>query len=415
MADVVQLTTLDQLQLSLPMRALNAVGKGFDSVNFTLVPLEADTLIAQASRRTGLTNWGDDEFLSDYRVLLSSFRQHQKLTLLGRLGMRTEFLRVLSNRLQIVDLTNQHPEILDIPIQRPIFILGLPRTGTTVLHKLFAQDTNMRVPPLWQLMTPLPLTDDERLIRRRIRRTEVTTRFAYFIVPLFRSIHQIDAREPEECVFLLPHHLVPHGRGNVPNYVRWYLQRDATPDYQYYKQQLQSLQWQQPSRTWVMKTPFHLFTLDALLNVFPDACIIQTHRDPAKVIPSWCSFEAAIGTMHQKQINPQQIGDDWLSLWKTALERTIAIRDSRPQTQFYDLHFEDFVDDPVACVRQIYKHFGLPFSDETGDRMQRWLDEQPHEKHGVHRYAAAQFGLSEEGIRAEYRQYMQRFEVQAEM
>lgn len=414
MVETDEITTIDQFRLSLPIRLLNRVGAGLESLGIRTGRIDAAALISEACRQTKLENWGDGQFLEDYKVLIGAFERNTALSLLGRLAIRQELLRSLINRLRHVELIKQHPEILDVPIQHPLFILGLPRTGTTLLHKLFAQDDHMRVPPFWQLLSPFPLVDDDEEIQGRIRLAERTTRLSNIVAPLFRVIHRIDAHEPEECVFLLPHHLVYHGRGDVPEYLEWFLGRSALADYQYYKQELQILQWQQSVQHWVMKTPFHLFKLDALLEVFPDAGIVQTQRDPAKVIPSWCSFEAAIGVMHRNQTNREQIGRDWLSLWKTAIERAMTVRATHDEAQFFDLHYVEFLADPVGMIRRIYQHFGYPFSETAEAGMRRWFAEQTRQKHGVHRYDAAQFGLSEAGIRDEFKQYVERFNIRLE-
>ena len=408
------LTTLDQFQLAFPARLLNGLGAGLDLVGIRVGRIDAQSLIAEACRKTGLNDLGNGQFLEDYNALIGAFERNSALHLLGRLAIKQELLRALINRLRHVDLIQQHSEILDVPIQRPLFIVGLSRTGTTLLHKLFAQDEHMRVPPFWQLISPFPLGVDDEEIQRRIGLAETTTRLSNYVAPLFSVIHRIDAHEPEECVFLLPHHLVYHGRGDVREYVEWFLGRSALADYQYYKQQLQILQWGQPARHWVMKSPFHLFQLDALLEVFPDAGILQTQRDPSKVIPSWCSFEAAIGMMHRKRVDRQQIGKDWLALWQTAMERAMAVRASHHEARFFDIPYVELVADPVGMMRRIYQHFGYPITDAAEAAMQRWLTEQSREKHGIHRYNAEQFGLTEAGIRNEYSRYIERFGIQLE-
>lgn len=414
MADTSTITTLDQFKLSFPIRLLNRFGRWLEVLHLKTASINADSLIAQATRQTGLSDWGDSAFLDDYRVLIQNFERADGLSLLGRLAMRQEFLRILTNRLRHVELIKQHPEILDVPIQRPIFILGLPRTGTTLLHKLFAQDASMRVPLFWQLLSPFPLTADEREIQQRIRLADNTVKLSRFVAPLFRVIHQADAREPEECIFLLPHHLAYHGRGIIPNYIQWYLSRSAISDYRYYKQQLQILQWQQSVQHWVVKSPFHLFNLDVLLEVFPDACIIQTHRDPTKVLPSWCSLSATFAIMHRDHVDYEEIGRDWLQLWRTAMDRTIAVRETANAEQFFDLHYDQFVADPVAMMRRIYQYFGYPLSEAAEAGIRRWVVEQPADKYGVHRYDAAQFGLNDTVIRETFKPYIERFGIRLE-
>jgi hypothetical protein len=414
MTAVIRKTSIDEFRLTFVMRVLNRMDELLEGANIKLVKLGADDLIAQACRQTGLSDWGDAKFLRDYAVLLSSFEHNSALSLLGRLGMRREFLRVLTNRLYIQDSLKRQPAILNTPIPRPLFILGLPRTGTTLLHKMLAQDPNMRVPPLWQLLVPLPLTISNREIARRISSAERLTQLAYFVAPKLRSMHIIDAHEPEECVFLLPHHLVQHGRGHVPDYKAWYLSRSAVSDYQYYKQQLQCLQWQQPVKHWVMKSPFHLFTLDALLTVFPDACIVQTHRDLNKVLPSWCSFAAGIGIMHRKQVDRQQIGDEWLALWQLAIERMMSVRDAMNAAQCFDLQYDQFMADPIDGLRQIYQYFDYELTADTEATMRAWLKDNAQDKYGLHRYDAGQFGLSADRIRTAFKNYTVRYRVQPE-
>lgn len=408
-----QLTTIDEFRLAAPIRLLNRFGLLFDRLNWSPVDLSASAVFEDAVRRTGLANWGDQNFLSDYEALISAFEHHLNLSLLGILGTQRDFRRMLTNRLYVQEALKRNPEILDIPVTRPLFILGLPRTGTTLLHKLLAQDHRFRVPPLWQLMAPLPLSDQPPQ-KQRIKEAEQYINLANYTAPLMRAMHEISAHEPEECIFLLPHHLSYHLRAQLPGYRDWQLSRDTTPEYRYYKQQLQCLAYQKPDARYAMKSPFHLFSLKALLSVFPDACIIQTHRDLKRVIPSWCSLGAGLQTLHLKQVDRYAIGSDWLRLWKTALERSLAARQSIPAGQFFDLHYTDLFADPIAAVQRIYQHFDYTWDADVEARMRAWLAATPQDKHGAHRYSAAQFGLTETGIRQTFKTYTDQFNIQLE-
>jgi len=408
------MTTIDEFQLAVPIRIFNQLGEILDRLNINPGNLAPDVLISEASRRTELADWGEADFLNDYTFLISCVEGQPHLTLFGRLGMRREFLRVLVNRLQIQYLLRQHPEILAVPIHRPIFIVGLPRTGTTLLHKLMAQDNRMRVPPLWQLLAPFPLTSESHSIEGRIRQAEQFIGLARFTAPQMRILHPLDAHEPEECVFLLPHHLLYHLRAPVPDYKKWYLERNTVADYGYYRQLLQVLGWQQPIQHWVMKSPFHLFSLDTLLTVFPDACVVQTHRDLNRVLPSWCSFGAAVQKLHLKQSDYQAMGDEWLALWKIGIERTMSVRESAHPAQFFDLHYNEFITDPIGSLRQLYQYFNYELDGRTEAKMRQWLQNHSQEKHGSHRYTGEQFGLSEARIGDIFKAYTARFPIQPE-
>lgn len=403
-------TSLDTFSLALPVRMFNSVGQALTPLKLTLLSLDPDTLIAEAVRQTGLDDWGEPAFLRDYRTFLEALAGNDQLTMVGRIAMRMEALRVLTNRLYHQAYIKQQPAVLDQPVERPLFILGLPRTGTTLLHNLLAQDPAMRVTPYWQMLHPVPASATRQ--RQHIRYAQNLVRGFYFMAPVMRVMHPMSAYDPEECVFLLPHHLVNHGRADLPDYVRWFLKHDLTPDYHYYRQQLQVIQ--QPGRHMVMKSPFHMFTPDVLLKTFPDARIIQTHRDPAKTIASWASFMTVIGAIHRRQVNPAHIAHDWLDLWQTAMQRMMQFRQSSPAEQSFDLHYADFKANPISMMQRVYAQLGYEFTQEIEERMRQWLAVNGQIKHGVHRYDPAQFGLTTDGIRRDFQAYIDYFQVAIE-
>lgn len=385
---------------------MNWVGKRTKLIN-----LDPDRLIAAAERQTGLSDWGAPQFLNDYRFLMEIVARKPDLTTIGRFAARTETMHMLTNRLRMQEIFKRRPEILQLPIEAPYFIIGLPRTGTTLLHALLASSTEHRSPYFWQLYSPFPL-DEPPETAARIKRAETIAGQYERLIPPMGFIHPLLAHEPEECVFLLPHHMVIHGQYDERAYPDWYLARSATPDYAYHKQQLQSLDAGQPQRRWVLKSPFHLFHLDALLAIYPDARIVQTHRDIKQVIGSWCSFEAFIGLLFREKIDLKAIGREWMMMWAKGLRRAITVRERVGSDRFFDVSFASFTADPVGAIRQIYDHFGDAFTPET----ERAVNEQ-HQRVSAgsrtpHRYDIAQFGLTNAQIDAEfafYRDYFQRY------
>jgi hypothetical protein len=204
--------------------------------------------------------------------------------------------------------------------------VGLPRTGTTLLHALLASVPGHRAAQMRELITPVPASAGQPHPGRQVRSAERLARFSHLVAPSLRVIHPLDARAPEECVFAMPHSLSYYNRARIPGYRDWYTERDATPDYTYLRQQLQILQWQRPAQRWILKSPFHLWNLDALLRVFPDATFVWTHRDPAVAIASWCSLAEVIRAFHNRRVDLRLLGEDWTRMWSQAFTRGAQVR-----------------------------------------------------------------------------------------
>jgi hypothetical protein len=404
-------TTIDEFQIAPLFRVANTLGNPLRKAVIELAP---DALRSAAEKQTGLSDWGSEDFWPGFETLARAFAADETQTIVGRASLRIEMLHRLKNRLRLEAAVKREPAILQSPVRRPLFIIGFPRTGTTLLHKLLAQDPNVHVPLQWKLYSPLPMNVPQEEIERRIREANSLLRFAAMIAPQWSIIHPTNAEEPEECIFLLTDNLTYVLRANIPAYVEKYLHTDLKPVYENFRQHLQALQWQQPERSWTLKSPLHLWGLQALLATFPDARIIQTHRDPKKALPSWFSLAAALGKMHRRSVDMEQIAKDWLPLWKIGMERAQAVRASANPDQFLDLHYKDLIADPLAAVRQIYKHFGDELTPEAEASMTRWLKDHAHGAHEKHRYSAAQYGVSDEQITSELSDYIAAFNVPVE-
>jgi hypothetical protein len=385
------------------------------------IRLDSDELLEEAIRRTGLSDFGGDAFLVPYRILVRALDEEAKLHALGRAISRSDCLNWLENRLQITETRKRHPEIAASPVDRPLFITGLPRTGTSILHELFAQDPGSRAPLHWEVRSPCPAPDEaSHRSDPRIERAERQIQLWNQIVPEYSSMHELGARIPVECVQITAHEFVSEeilGRYQVPSYAAWYAQADARPAYRFHRAMLQHLQWRCRRDRWVLKAPSHLPVLDALLDVYPDARIVLTHRDPLKILPSVASI--LYSTMW---VRSDAIDADALLGWFTGetclalIERAIALRESGrvDPKQFFDVRYEDLVKQPIPTIAGIYAHFGIDFSAEAERRMREYLASKPKGKHGEHRYEFAHTGFDLTAERERFRAYRERYGVASE-
>lgn len=401
------------------LRVLNAAGSALRAVGIPLLDLDPDALLARAARRTGLDDFGGDRFREPYRLLLDAFEREAALTTLGRMIARTDVTRLLENRLHMVAAHARHPEIGAGRVDRPLFIVGLPRTGTTILHELLAQDPANRVPMTWEVahVHPPPAratyeTDP------RIARVDAQLAGVDRLIPDFKRMHPMGATLPQECVALTAHDfasMIFTTTHRLPSYQAWLDRADLGWVYASHRRQLQYLQWQCPAERWVLKSPGHLWALEALLAEYPDARIVQTHRDPLRVIASLASLIANLRSMASDAIDPAAIGLEWTTRLAAGLRHATAVRDARTGgAPVFDMHFRDFVRDEIGMVRRIYAHFDFELTQEAEHRMRRFLAANPKDKHGAHRYTLADSGLDAATERARYRDYQERYAIEPE-
>jgi Sulfotransferase family len=386
------------------------------------IRLDADEMLDEAMRRTGLSDFGGEAFLVPYRILVRALDEEAKLHAIGRAISRSDCLNWLENRLLLAETRKRHPELAAAPLDRPLFITGLPRTGTSILHELLAQDPGSRAPLHWEVRSPCPPPDEaSHASDPRIERAERQIQLWNQIVPEYGSMHELGARIPVECVQITAHEFVSEeilGRYQVPSYAAWYATADIRPAYRFHRSMLQHLQWRCRRDRWVLKAPSHLPVLDALLTVYPDARIVLTHRDPLKILPSVASI--LYSTMW---VRSDAIDADALLGWFTGetclalLERTAALRASGrvDPKQFFDVRYEDLVKRPIETIARIYAHFGIDFSAEAERRMREYLAAKPKGKHGEHRYEFEHTGFDLAAERERFRAYRERYGVASEV
>jgi Sulfotransferase family len=401
-----------------PIAWANRLGQALSRAGIGNAPFSVGALIAEARKKTGLDRFDDESFCRPLRVLLDAIEREAALTPLGRLITRRRIVGVLCNRLRAQALFEQHPEILQEPITAPIFIVGLQRTGTTMLHRLLAADPGLRALASWEALNPAPLP--RRPWQRRDPRIDTAVmaeRGLRYLAPDFFAIHPVEAEAPEEEVILLDYSFlstVAEATLHVPSFSRWLEEQDQTPAYAYMKKLLQLLQWQDPKERWILKTPHHLEWLDTLLAVFPDARIIHTHRDPTKTLASFCSMIAHGQGVFSDRVDARVIGAHWMRKTQRQVARAMATRARVGDAGFLDVSYYDLMSDPMAQVARIYEFIGRPLTANVVAAMEASRKANPQHKHGKHGYRLADFGLDRDGVEPGFAEYRARFGIRSE-
>jgi hypothetical protein len=399
---------------------MNALGRGLARVGARGFSLDEENLLARARRMTGLSDFGAPTFRPGLSRLLRSLEEDSQLNAFGRYFARRQVLELLCNRLTLQDYRTCHPEVAKQEIQKPLFVLGLPRTGTTLLYGLLAQDPAHRSPLSWEVDDPCPPAEEAGYESDpRIERTEKRFEQLRQLSPTFQAIHPIGSLLPQECIVITACEFMSirfEMCFDVAGYQEWFLEQDMSSTYRYHGEFLQHMQSRFSRERWVLKSPGHLGPIDALLDQYPDAMLVQTHRDPLRVIPSVSSLEYAGRGIASDAVDPKSIGQQQLRFWSALLEQGMRARAERPEQahQIFDLHFHEILSDPLGCVRRIYQHFDLELTPEASKRMQDYLDAHPREKHGEHRYSLEGFGLEEAEVRHNFASYTNHFGVAPE-
>ncbi|MEY2977150.1 MAG: hypothetical protein RLZZ435_1289 [Cyanobacteriota bacterium] len=347
--------------------------------------------------------------------LVNALAQEAELHAVGTHYFHEFLLRLLTNHLKLQAEYDRHPEIQQVPLQRPLFVVGLFRSGTTFLHNLLSQDPRCRWLSVAEALYPTPAPHPEQWqTDPRIAAAIEHISFQSSLAPKFSAAHHINAIRPAECSRLFEHDLIGHlfdFRAHVPSYSHWVLQQELTEAYRSYRQQLQYLSWHWPHSHWVLKAPAHLFALDTLLTVFPDAAIVYLHRDPLQVLPSCCSLAATGRSRFSDRVDSLKLGAHWLALLQEAVNRGMKTRDTtQPMYTLYDVSYNALLKNPQETIANIYQHFHYDFTPEMAQQLQTWITDNPQHKHGVHRYTLDQFGLSPDQIKATFADYYDRFQ-----
>jgi Sulfotransferase family len=381
------------------------------------IRFEVEPIVAEAQQRAGgLSDFGAGPFLEPLALLLESIEREARLNAIGRIIAKERVLGHVVNRLGYVDDRKRHPTIADERIVKPVFIIGLPRTGTTILHDILAQDPANRAPITWETMFPSPPPEAATFTTDpRIARCAATFPSVDLQIPAFKAMHPMGAELSQECVTMMGEAMCTplfHNQFRVPTYEDWVdREADWSHVYRLHERQLQHLQWRNKRDRWVLKTGAHMWGLEHLLATYPDARIVFTHRDPVKSMTSYASLTSLVRSMGSDSVDPLEIAADWTERLRRVLEHAIEVRRANeyPDAIFYDMYFSDFVADQFAVVEKIYDAFDLPMSATGAERMRAYIADHPKGVDGIHRYAPEEFGVVPDTIRRAFRTYIDRF------
>jgi len=385
--------------------------------------LSQASLVHAARKRSKLEDLGEDfetpATQDALTRLLESLEDEARLHPFGRAVIRESLVGLLETRLRLEQLSKEHPEIPAMPVESPVFIAGLARTGTTLLHRLLGCEQRLRPLLSWEGLSPAPAPAAGRAAKPghsdpRVKRAQLAERALRYMAPEFFAIHPVEADGYEEDVLLQDGSFMSPTIDStmpVPRYSAWLHEVDQRPMYHYFRRLVQLLLWQRPGayperrQHYLGKTPHHIENLPVLLEVFPDAKVIVTHRDPARVVPSFCSMMAHGRRLFSDDVNLADIGKQFHAKQLKGVEDAMQARKGLPRSSFIDIHYTDLMADPMAEIRRIYDFLGFELEEETLEKMDDFRRANPKDKRGVHRYRPEDFGLDPDQLDRDFATY----------
>ena len=368
-----------------------------------------DDLHESASRLVGLDDFGpdDDNYREGLAVILDSYQREAGLTPFGSKICRVYLRGALAARLLAQEGWKQYPRYADVPVERPIFVTGLPRTGTTALHRLLGADPSHQGIQMWLAEYPQPRPQRETWQDNPVF-AQLNAQFEQHHVenPEFMGLHFMSADEVEECWQLVRqslHAVAYETLAHLPTYAQWLAKEDWTPAYRRYRKNLQLIGLNDVGKRWVLKNPSHLHALDALTATFPDALVVQCHRPAETLMASMCSLAEHATEGWSTAYVGATIGADSLDTWARGLERFNAVRAQHDPAQFYDVDYKDFVADPIGTVEGIYRYFGIELTEPAQLAMQQMhAESKKGPRAPKHTYKLEDYGLTTEQVKARF-------------
>ena len=368
-----------------------------------------DNVLAMAQKRVRLEDWGEDDFRLPLGQLVQSFEKEHGDKTDKKFSFAHVLVDLLSKRLYIQDNFNSYPEILDIQVRQPLFITGLPRTGTTLFHNLLSRNKYWRVLPYWELVFPYYRPEfGENFEKHAIRMAEQLIKGLYCRFPDLIQRHETKADGPEECVHLLRYTFYSNSfavEWDLYQYLQWYSEQDLTPSYRYYKKLLQLLLWRKPADYLLSKCPAHLIGVKSIAGVFPDGKFIWMHRNPCKSIASALSL---FSVFREIPVHLDNFIRLYLEYFKKSVDNMMELDNLHPE-RIKSVSYGKLVKNPVAVTREVYETFGYPLDNRHEENILTWLADNPQHKHGVHKYSLENFGLSETYIQNLFSRYYEKY------
>ena len=373
-----------------------------------------EKLLNAARLTTRLDDFGSDDFTEPLDILLSDYKASARLNLKGKITAWTYLHRLLCNRLRLHHYLKETDACRE-QIRQPIFILGLPRTGSTLLHELLACHPELRAPAFWEASF-VPGRSGLDKFRQLLASAQILA--LDWLAPEFRSVHNLGRNLPHECVTLQAtsfRSMQFHAAHNLQTYNRWLETCDWQPAYDCHRKYLQWLQHGSPDQRWVLKAPGHLLSLPELYATYPDAKIIQLHRDPCEVMPSMASLFLHIRKPFTRELDLHEIGRDVTRQWHRGLESSLAWRNQHPETDqmFLDIHYQELVQEPLNTAEKILSFAGMSLDEKARQLLQAHIVQHPKNKHGNHNYSLSQFGLDADELAELFSHYNSRFDLAA--
>lgn len=379
-------------------------------------PLNADALVEAAMKSTGLDTFDSNSWREGLDILLADANA-TGLSEGGHARMQGSVVEMLGNRLKVTDYLAKRPELLDRPVEKPVFVFGIPRTGTTLLSNLLACDPARRSPLTWEIDEPVPPATTATLKSDPRAQAKLAQEKAMLAArPEMGKYYRNSAVYPNECIFFMAHDfkaLALESRGKLPNYRDWLFQTDMTSAYEYHKKFLQLLQADAPG-TWNLKMPSHSLWLDTIKSVYPDARFVWTHRDPLTALGSFCSIISMAHMGFMGRVDAEWIAENMSYQAQLHADRIMDYREANGADSMVDVHYAELVADPIGSMRKLYADLGDDFTPEAEAAMQAWLDDNPQGKFGKHEYALEKYGLSVDGARAKFDRYLSAYDIARE-
>ena len=403
---------------SAPLRALNWAGRLASGLGVSLPSLDPDALVAAACKQAGASDLGSDSFREPLARYCESLESEAGLSTFGRVLNRGTVVGSLANRIRLHAWAREHPEVREEEIQGPWVIVGLPRTGTTLLSFLLGLDPFARALLTWEAASPVPpptlaeASTDPRIAEAAKQFTQLEN-----LSPALQAMHPTGPMLPQECV---PLHMLDlrslglETTAFVPSYGRWLDGCDMAPAYEQHRLALQVLQSAQPTERWVLKTPNHLWCLPTLLDFYPDARVVWSHRDPGKVVTSVASLVNTIQRMGAARRDPRPVAEEWLAKLESGLDKGMAFDEKADAGWCHHLQYSALMRDPKAAMRALYAHFGETLSPLHERRIEAWMRDRPQTAHGRHVYDPADYGWSYDGLAERFAGYRERYGIERE-
>lgn len=396
---------LSHFEFPLGVRVINKIFKSYASKDF-----DADELLKNAQRKTGLDDFGDEFFITPLRKLIEDLNNSTEFHALGAFLLKNKIQINLINRLWSQYWLKQEPEILK-PLPPKVLITGLQRTGTTFLQRLLGNLPEFRGVLSWEIVNPVPKSKKKNYYG--MYEAQLAHKALNYIAPEFKSIHSVKHDSLEEEVVMMDHAFVSTATQaalHIPNYAKWLEQQDQTRAYQDLEMWLQFLMWREPAEKFLLlKSPHHMEYMDMFMSVFPDTKIIHTHRRPEKTLASYCSMVHSGKKLFMPSTDKHRIGKYWLEKDARLVRHCMKYREKHDD-QFYDIAYKTLVNDPISTARAIYDHLDIEWTDKHSSATEKFCVDHKKNKYGKHVYSLSDYGLTEEQVRADFEDYLEQYD-----